>query len=132
MLSLTLNQGSYLTIGDNIIVQLGRISGDRCKLTVHAPREVPILRGEVLERDGGARPDCVIDAAYWRKTEIPWNRSKEQALIAMRKLLGQMDGRDDGVKALRRQLNYMFPPEQAKEQNESGPEGRAGAKVSSG
>ena len=112
MLSLTLNQGNYLTIGDDIIVQLGRISGDRCKLLVHAPREVPVLRGEVLERTGVERPDCVLNADYWRKTEIPWNRSKEQALTAMRKLLGQMDGRDDGVKALRRQLNYMFPPEQ--------------------
>lgn len=114
MLSLTLNQGNYLTIGDNIIVQLGRISGDRCKLIVHAPREVPVLRGEVLERTGGERPDCVLNADYWRKTEVPWNRSKEQALTAMRKLLSQMDGRDDGVKALRRQLNYMFPPEQVK------------------
>ena len=112
MLSLTLNQGNYLTIGENVIVQLGRISGDRCKLTVHAPREVPILRGEVLERTGGERPDCVLKADYWRKTEIPWNRSKEQALTAMRKLLSQMDGGDDGVKALRRQLNHMFPPSQ--------------------
>lgn len=120
MLSLTLNQGNYLTIGDNIIVQLGRISGDRCKLTVHAPQEIPILRGEVLERGGGERPDCVLDAGYWRKTEVPWNRSKEQALAAMRKLLSQMDGRDDGVKALRRQLDHMFPPEQ----NESGPPNR--------
>ena len=129
MLSLTLNQGDYMTIGDNIIVQLGRVSGDRCKLTVHAPREVPVLRGEVLERSGGERPDCVLNADYWRKTEVPWNRSKEQALIAMRKLLSQMDGRDDGVKALRRQLNYMFPPEQ----NESGPSGPEGqAKVSPG
>lgn len=126
MLSLTLNQGNYMTIGDSIIVQLGRISGDRCKLIVHAPREVPILRGEVLERSGGERPNCVRDADYWRKTEIPWNRSKEQALTAMRKMLSQMDGRDDGVKALRRQLNYMFPPEQI----ESDPEGHAGTKPS--
>ena len=63
MLSLTLNQGEYLTIGDEIVVQLSRVSEDRCKLTVQAPRELKILRGEVLERIGGERPDCVFDAS---------------------------------------------------------------------
>lgn len=134
MLSLTLNQGDYLTIGGDIVVQLNRVSGDRCKVTVQAPREVPVFRGEVLERTGGERPDCVFDTSRWYKPEIPWNRSKEQALIAMRKLLSQMDGRDDGVKALRRQLDHLFPPEQMKtaQQLESGPEGRTEAKVSNG
>ena len=28
-------------------------------VTIDAPREVPILRGEVLERNGGKRPSCV-------------------------------------------------------------------------
>lgn len=30
-------------------------------LAVQAQRELPILRGEVLERVGGRRPDCVFD-----------------------------------------------------------------------
>ena len=59
MLCLNLNVGEYLTIGEDVVVQLDRITGDRCKLVVEAPREVPILRGEVLERNGGKRPDCV-------------------------------------------------------------------------
>jgi len=115
MLCLNLNQGDYITIGEDVVVQMDTISGSRCKLMIQAPREVPVLRGEVLERTGGQRPPCVVDAPRWHRREIAWNRSKDQALAAMRTLLSQMDGRDDGVKALRRQLNHMFPPEQSPE-----------------
>lgn len=109
MLCLNLTPGEYMTIGDSVVVQLDRITGDRCKLMVEAPREISILRGEVLERGGGERPSCVFDAPRWHKQEIPWNRSKAQALAAMRKLLSQMDGRDSNVQTLRRQLDHMFP-----------------------
>lgn len=111
MLCLALTPGEYLTIGDDVVVQMERMVGDRCRLVIQAPREVPILRGAVLERSGGQRPECVFDAPRWCRPEIPWDRSKAQALNAMRKLLSEMDGRDDGVKALRRQLDHMFPPQ---------------------
>lgn len=110
MLCLGLDQGEYLTIGGDVVIQLDRIRGDRCKLVIEAPREIPIVRGKVLERDGGERPDCVFDAPRFHKREIPWDRSREQALRAMRALLYQMDGRDSDVQALRRQLDHMFPP----------------------
>ncbi|MDE6455926.1 MAG: carbon storage regulator, partial [Dysosmobacter sp.] len=97
MLCLNLTPGEYMTIGEEVVVQLDRISGDRCKLMVQAPREIPVLRGEVLERRGGERPSCVVDAPRWHRQEIPWNRSKAQTLAAMRKLLGQMDGGDGNV-----------------------------------
>lgn len=109
MLCLNLNQGEYITIGDQVVVQLDRISGDRCKLMVEAPREVSILRGAVLERTGGERPGCVFGTPRWHRREIPWNRSKDQALAAMRALLARMDGDDQDVQALRRQLEHMFP-----------------------
>lgn len=112
MLCLTLNQGEYMTIGDNIVVQIDQVSGDRCKLVVNAPREIPVLRGEVLECVGGQRPECVYEGRRYHKREIVWNRSKAQALNAMRKLLSQMDGMDSNVQAMRRQLDHMFPPEQ--------------------
>ncbi len=131
MLSLGLKQGEYLTIGDNVVVQLDRISGDRCKLVVQAPREVPVVRGKALEQRGGKRPDCVFEAPRYHKREIPWNRSKAQALAAMRKLLSEMDGRDSDVQALRRQLDHMFPPAQ-REEAASSPEGRPEPKVSNG
>ena len=111
MLCLNLNQGEYMTIGENVVVQLDSISGDRCKLMIQAPREIAVLRGEVLERSGGKRPDCVFDAPRWRRKELVWDRSKAQALAAMRSLLDRMDGRDSDVQALRRQLNHMFPME---------------------
>ena len=113
MLSLTLAPGEYLTVGSDIVIQLHRITGDSCKLTVTAPREIPILRGEVLERAGGKRPDCVFSGPQHHRQEIPWNRSKAQALAAMRMLLSEMDGEDEGVRALRRQLNHMFPPSES-------------------
>jgi len=110
MLCLNLTPGEYMTIGDNVVVQLDRVSGDRCKLLIDAPREVSVLRGEVLERSGGERPSCVVEGPRWHKQELSWNRSKEQALAAMRALLDQMDGRDGNVRTLRRQLDHMFPP----------------------
>lgn len=111
MLCLSLNQGEYLTIGGDVVVQLDGITGDRCKLAVHAPREIPVLRGKVLERVGGRRPDCVFDGPRWHRKELVWDRSKAQALAAMRLLLSQMDGGDRNVQTLRRQLNHMFPVE---------------------
>lgn len=111
MLCLNLNQGEYMTIGENVVVQLDRVSGDRCKLVIQAPKEVPVLRGEVLERNGGQRPECVFDSPRWHRRDLPWDQSKAQALAAMRTLLSQMDGRDGNVRTLRRQLDHMFPPE---------------------
>ena len=58
MLSLNLNQGEYLTIGQDVVLQVDRVSGDRCKLMIQAPREIPIVRGAVLEREGGQRTAC--------------------------------------------------------------------------
>lgn len=109
MLSLTISPGDYVTIGDNIVLQFDHMTGGRCDLVIQAPRELLILRGEVLERSGAKRPDCVFETSRWRKAEIPWDRSKEQTLRAMRKLLESMDGKDESVKTLRRQLNHMFP-----------------------
>lgn len=112
MLCLTLRPGEYLTIGEEVVVQYDRAAGDRCKLVIQAPREVHILRGEVRERGGEARPGWVGEPSrWWRRREIPWDRSKAQALTDMRALLAGMDGQDDTVRALRRELDHMFPPE---------------------
>ena len=113
MLFLQLKTGEYMTIGDDEIVQLNDVSGNHCKLMVEAPREVPVMRGELLERAGAERPECVMETARQRRSGsgLSWNRNKLQALITMRRLLGQMDGGDDRVKDLRRQLDFLFPPE---------------------
>jgi len=56
MLSLQLKSGEYLTIGSDIAVQIFEQSGSSFRVSVQAPREIPILRGEVLERTE-KRPD---------------------------------------------------------------------------
>lgn len=113
MLFLQLKEGEYLTIGDNVVVQLSDASSSHCKLMIEAPREVSVVRGELLERAGAERPECVMETPRqrWPGSNLSWNRNKTQALIAMRRLLGQMDSGDDRVKDLRRQLDFLFPPE---------------------
>jgi len=116
MLCLQLLPGEYLTIGDDVVLQYDCTSGERCKLVISAPRDVPVLRGAVRERNGEKRPDCVFNKTHWVKRTVPWDRSRAQALNAMRKRLSEMDGRGNDinalrsdVKALRRLLEHMFP-----------------------
>ncbi|MCL2388557.1 MAG: carbon storage regulator [Defluviitaleaceae bacterium] len=53
MLSLKVKEGDYIMIGDNIKVHFTYKAGkDTLELAVEAPRELSVLRGELLE--GGA------------------------------------------------------------------------------
>ena len=61
MLFLQLKSGEYLTLGDDIVIQVFKESGERVRLAVKAPKDLTILRGEVLERAGAQRPDCLIE-----------------------------------------------------------------------
>lgn len=60
MLFLQLKSGEYLTIGDEIAVQVFQETGDRIRVAVKAPRDVSILRGEVRERLGTERPEGLM------------------------------------------------------------------------
>ena len=111
MLSLMLKEGEYLTIGEDIVVQVFPDSKSRTRLSISAPKDVTILRGDLWERGGADRPDCVLETQRRPRSEFSWNRNKTQTLIAMRRLLSQMDSGDDNVKNLRRQLDFLFPPE---------------------
>ena len=113
MLFLQLKKGEYMTIGDNVVVQLNDASSNHCKLMIEAPRDVPVVRGELLERAGAERPECVMGIArqHSSRPNLAWNRNKTQALNAMRRLLNQMDGSDNRVRDLHRQLDFLFPPE---------------------
>ncbi len=57
MLFLQLKSGEYLTIGEDIAVQVFRESGNRIRVGVDAPRDFAVLRGEVRERNGEDRPE---------------------------------------------------------------------------
>ena len=58
MLSLQLKDGEYLTIGEDIVIQV--FANSTIRVAVQASRDLTVLRGEVLERSGEERPDCVI------------------------------------------------------------------------
>ncbi len=59
MLVLSRKQGEQLMIGDDIVLTINRISGNRVAIGIEAPRDVRIVRGE-LERhkvtEGGSAP----------------------------------------------------------------------------
>ena len=59
MLTLQLKDGEYLTIGEDIVIQV--FTNSTIRVAVQAPREMTVLRGEVLERNGEDRPACVVD-----------------------------------------------------------------------
>ncbi|WP_164103101.1 carbon storage regulator [Candidatus Laterigemmans baculatus] len=47
MLVLSRKEGERLVIGDNVVITVNRISGNRITLGIEAPREVRIVRGEL-------------------------------------------------------------------------------------
>ena len=59
MLTLQLKDGEYLTIGEDIVIQV--FTNSTIRVAVQAPKELTVLRGEVLERNGKERPSCVVD-----------------------------------------------------------------------
>ena len=60
MLFLQLKEGEYVTIGEDIVVQVFPDSGSMTRLAIKAPRELTILRGEVRERSGAKRPEGLV------------------------------------------------------------------------
>lgn len=71
MLSLQLKDGEYLTIGKDIVIQV--FTGATTQVLVQAPKDMTILRGEVLERNGEDRPACLYSQspAKMKKQQKP-------------------------------------------------------------
>ena len=108
MLCLSMKAGDYFTVGGSTVIQFNRLQGDRVHLVVNAPREVPVLRGEVLERGGGQRPACVFDAPRQIVKQLPWNGEKKRALLEIGQTLDRM-GDSPEVRTLREKLACIFP-----------------------
>ena len=51
MLVLTRKQKEVIKIGDNITVTIMRVHGQTVRVGIDAPRDVRVMRGELLERD---------------------------------------------------------------------------------
>lgn len=68
MLALSRKVGEKLIIGDNIVVEVVRIQGNRITLGIVAPADVKILRGELQDKRPHAKeivvscPAAVVQA----------------------------------------------------------------------
>ncbi|MCC9642041.1 carbon storage regulator [Rhodopirellula sp. JC740] len=51
MLVLSRKVDEQLVIGDNIVVRVTKISGNRVSIAIDAPNDVKITRGELIERE---------------------------------------------------------------------------------
>jgi carbon storage regulator len=47
MLVLSRKEGEEIVIGDNVRIYVTEIGGNRVRLAISAPRDLPILRGEL-------------------------------------------------------------------------------------
>lgn len=54
MLVLSRKEGERLVIGENVIITINRIAGNRITLGIEAPRDVRIVRGELDRRESVA------------------------------------------------------------------------------
>ena len=61
MLVLNRKRGEVITIGNGVTVTVLAVQGDRVKIGVAAPAEVPVHRQEIHERIAGCAP--VLDYA---------------------------------------------------------------------
>lgn len=116
MLKLTMLQEDYLIVNGDIVVQLARVAGGRAEVAIHARREVSIVRGEVLERQGGQRPACLAapakkKARYRRDQVFRWNDDRERAVQAMRRVMDRLEqnGSANEARLLRLQLDRIVP-----------------------
>ncbi|MCO1601334.1 carbon storage regulator CsrA [Desulfosporosinus nitroreducens] len=49
MLALTRKIGERIVIGDNIVVTVVGVKGDNIRITIEAPKEIKIYRGEIFD-----------------------------------------------------------------------------------
>lgn len=114
MLSLNMKSGDYFTIGEDIIVQVFRDSSSM-RVSIQAPREIPIVRGAVRERLGEERPQALLS----KRPQSPSNRihaakrfeklakeTEAQAafLETLQSLLSDLDSDDPGIQKKARAL----------------------------
>ncbi len=69
MLVLSRKEGEQLLIGDNVVLTITRISGNRVAIGIEAPRDVRIVRGE-LDRKDVSRPGVAAISAAMHESNV--------------------------------------------------------------
>jgi carbon storage regulator len=70
MLVLSRKVGERIHVGDNIVLEIRRIAGNRVTLALDAPRNVRILRGELEEAAREFRPSHTEDDHHSEPLEV--------------------------------------------------------------
>lgn len=60
MLALTRKAGERIVIDDNIVVTVVSIKGDSIRVTIEAPKEIKIYRGEIFDAIAAENQQAVI------------------------------------------------------------------------
>lgn len=110
MLTLRMKPGEYLVIGEDIAVQVFEKKKNYLEVAVEAPREVPVLRGEIYEQQN-ARPSFLRE----RRTQTPSERNaniRRKEVLARRADAAQqineiLDKWDKGNLELEKDISIM-------------------------
>ena len=62
MLVLTRKTGTEIMVGDDIVITILGIQGDRVRVGVSAPRNIPVNRGEIYAEIQQAKQTEAVDA----------------------------------------------------------------------
>ncbi len=149
MLSMQMKSGDYVTIGENVVVQIFKESGPQFRISIKAPREIPIVRGKVLERNGNEKPEGLRDkpvrkspsdkrhAAIYRqrKQERQEERSYRAKQLAdaiqeMADILNNLEEQEDmreKVSAMQKQLGQIACASEMLAANDAGGKSRTGS-----
>lgn len=75
MLVLSRKEGEKLVIGDNVVITVNRIAGNRVAIGIEAPREISIVRGELAtpvskSKEAGASHPSAVAAMLERGVAV--------------------------------------------------------------
>ena len=117
MLCITMRRGEYFTVDGDTVILVDQLSGERAHLTIHAPRDVAMVRGAVLERSGNPPPACLAElsarkrAKYRPEAVFRWNSEREKAVRRMEQVAERLEksGSMEEAEILRAQLAQIVP-----------------------